>query len=203
MERDVQTSFIPKQSLSIDARPKETVGLFLLLSIVVLIIALLFLGGAYGYRFYLTNEINRPCASDSGNELDSCGLLASLEKSKQSLGNESISEFELLDKQLRRAGEIVNEHKTFLPVFQFLEDETLQSVRYTSLNQTGTTLDLKGVAKSYEGVALQSIEFFEQPQVVENFLFSDVNADATGNVGFSLKLTLNPSLFSYVKNLAL
>ncbi len=202
MERDVQTSFIPKQSLSVDARPRETIGLFLLLSIVVLIIALLFLGGTYGYRFYLNREINRPCDSDSGGELG-CGLLASLEKSKNSLGDNSISEFELLDKQLRRAKEIVDEHKTFLPVLKFLEDETLQSIKYTSLGQTGTTLDLKGVARSYEGVALQSIEFFKSPQLIESFLFSDVNADATDNVGFSLKLTLNPSLFSYVKNLTL
>ncbi len=202
MERDVQTSFIPKQSLSVDARPKEHIGLFLLLSIVVLIVALLFLGGTYGYRFYLSDEINRPCAADSGNELESCGLLASLERRRQSLDEGSILGFELLDHQLKRASEILVSHKTFLPVLKFLEDETLRSVKYTSLNQTGNMLDLKGVARSYEGVALQSIEFSESP-MVEDFIFSDVNADATGDVGFSLKLTHDPTLLSYVKNLAL
>src|SRR3989344_680347 len=160
MDKEVQTSFIPKQVLSTGSRStRQPVGLFLLLSIVVLIVALLFLGGAYAYRFKLTDDINRPCSSDSGDELAGCGLNASIAVRRESLDPDSIAGFELLDKQLRRASEILDQHKTLLPVLAFLEAQTLQSIKYTSFNQTGTVLDLKGVAKSYEGVALQSIEF--------------------------------------------
>lgn len=203
--RDIQSSFIPKQTLSTGPRViRQPIGLFLLLSLVVLIVALLFLGGAYAYRFFLTDEIDRPCPSESGSALEGCGLKASLERRRASLNSDSIARFETLDKQLRRATEIVNQHKTLLPVLRFLEDQTLRSVKYTSFNQTGNIVDLKGVAKSYEGVALQSIELEKElsnSRLVKDFVFSDVNADQAGNIGFTLKLTLDPILFSYVKNL--
>ena len=202
MEKDVQSSFIPKQALQSGPRTvHQPIGLFLLLSLVVLIIALIFLGGAYGYRFWLSDQINHSCPSESG-DIEGCGLLASLERRRQSLRQDSILGFELLDKQLRRAQEIVEQHRTLLPALRFLEDETLQSIKYTSFSQSGPVLDLKGVAKSYEGVALQSIELAGN-QLVKDFIFSDVNADQAGNVAFGLKLTLDPSLFSYVKNLKL
>ena len=202
MDKEIQSSFIPKQVLQSGPRSvHQPVGLFLLLSLVVLIVALLFLGGAYGYRFWLSDEINHPCPSEVG-DIEGCGLLASLERRRESLRQDSILGFELLDKQLIRASEIVERHQTLLPALRFLEDETLQSIKYTSFSQTGPVLDLKGVAKSYEGVALQSIELAGN-QLIEDFIFSDVNADQEGNVGFTLKLTLDPSLFSYVKNLIL
>ncbi|MFH1170137.1 MAG: hypothetical protein V1704_01085 [Candidatus Vogelbacteria bacterium] len=200
MEKDIQTSFIPKQALSRDARPTQSIGLFLLISLVVLIVALLFLGGAYAWRFKLTDDINRPCPSDSGNELAGCGLLPSLEIRRQTLREDLISDFELLDKKLHLAGEIINQHTTLLPVLSFIEGETLKSIKYTSFSQTGADLNLNGVAKSYEGVALQSIELSKNP-LIQNFVFSGVNADQQGNVNFALKVTLDPSLFSYVRNL--
>lgn len=202
MEKDIQNSFIPKQSLSRDARPTQPIGLFLLLSLMVLIIALLFLGGAYVYRFKLTDDINHPCSSVSGNELEGCGLLPSLEIRRQSLREDLIAGFELLDKQLRLASEIINQHTTLLPVLSFIEGETLKSIKYTSFSQTGVDLNLNGVAKSYEGVALQSIELSKNP-LIKDFIFSGVNADQTGNVSFALKVTLDPSLFSYVRNLTI
>ncbi|HEY4476684.1 MAG TPA: hypothetical protein VJB69_01760 [Candidatus Paceibacterota bacterium] len=206
MEKDIQSSFIPKQTLSVGPRAvRQPMGLFLLLSLIVLIIALLFLGGAYAYRFFLTDEIERPCPSESGEALQGCGLLASLARRRETLNPDSIIRFETLDRQLRRATEIVDQHKTLLPVLRFIEEQTLQSIKYTSFNQMGNTLDLRGVAKSYEGVALQSIEFANNQALglIETFVFSDVNADQAGNVGFTLKLTLAPSLFSYLKNLVL
>ena len=202
MEKDIQSSFIPKQVLQSGPRAvNQPIGLFLLLSLVVFIIALIFLGGAYGYRFWLSDEINHSCPSES-DDIEGCGLLASLERRRESLRQDSILGFELLDKQLRLASEIMERHQTLLPVLRFLENETLQSIKFTSFNQTGTTLDLKGVARSYEGVALQSNELAGN-RLIESFVFSDVNADTLGNVSFSLKLTLVPSLFSYVKNLTL
>ena len=204
MEKEVQPSFIPKQALSSGSRTvNQPIGLFLLLALLVLIIALLFLGGAYAYRFWLADQINRPCPSEApagSDEIAGCGLEASLVRRRESLSEESILGFETLDKQLRLATEILEQHQTVLPALDFLARETLQSIRYTSFNQTGATLDLRGVAKSYEGVALQSIALAGN-QLVKDFVFSDVNADQAGNVSFSLKLTLDSALFSYVKNL--
>ena len=84
MEREIQPSFIPKQVLQSGSRTiHQPISLFLLLSIVVLIIALLFLGGAYGYRFWLADIINHPCPSES-TDINGCGLVASLERRRES-----------------------------------------------------------------------------------------------------------------------
>lgn len=199
MEQNIQSSFIPKQVLTKEARPRrESLGLFFLLSFVTLIIVLLFFGGAYGYKRYLDQAINRPCpSSNTPGAVEGCGLLASLEVRRQSLNQqELILKIERLDKQLKRATVLLDSHRTLLPVFQFLEDETLQSIRYSSFNQDGANLTLRGAARNYEGIALQSI-VFSGHRTVKDFVFSDLNADAAGRVSFSLKLDLDPILLSY------
>ena len=81
-----------------------------------------------------------------------------------------------------------------------MEDETLQSIRYSTFGQTASALNLRGTARNYEGIALQSI-VFSQDQRVKDFVFSELNADAAGRVGFNLKLDLDPSLFNYADHL--
>ena len=189
MDKDIQSSFIPKQVLSKEpVRRREPTSLFLLLSFVVLVIAGLFFGGAYSYQLILQGKIDK--------------LLTSLEVRRQSLVQLSLIEkIERLDKQLKRAVTLLDGHRTLLAVFKFLEDETLQSIRYSSFSQIGSSVTLRGLARNYEGVALQSIIFADDERVTD-FVFSDLNVDATGHVSFNLKLDLDPSLFSYGNYLA-
>ena len=78
---DIQSSFIPKQVLTPDLRArKQPVGLFLLLSVVVLIISVLFLGGVYAYKFKINDDINGACPTDDPNDTNGCGLIASIAK---------------------------------------------------------------------------------------------------------------------------
>ncbi len=206
MATDIQSSFIPKQVLVKESRPRrEPLGLFFLLSLVVLFIVLLFLGGVYVYRSTLDSEINRPCPSVNPGAIEGCGLIASIEARRQSLDQTLILRIERLDKLLKRAAVILDNHRTLLPVFRFLEDQTLQTIRYSSFSQTGASLNLRGSAQNYEGIALQSIIFAENSRVensrVKDFVFSDLNVDAGGRVNFSLKLEVNPKLLNYFDDL--
>lgn len=197
MTPEIQSSFIPKQALVKDLRPRsEPFGLFFLLSLVILLIALLFFGGVFVYKNMLAAEINRPCPSADPTSVAGCGLLASIDVHRRAIEEDQILAIERLDKQLKRAQTMLDDHRTFLPIFKFLEEQTLQSVRYTSLNQTGANLTLRGQARDYEGVARQSIVLMAADREVEDFVFSDLSADATGRVSFNLKLDLNPKLLS-------
>ncbi|MBI2097580.1 MAG: hypothetical protein HYT46_01435 [Candidatus Vogelbacteria bacterium] len=201
MAADIQSSFIPKQVLTKEPRPRrEPLGLFFLLSLVVLVVALLFFGGVYVYRATLDSEINRNCPSANPGAIEGCGLLASIEVRRQSLDQALILKIERLDKLLKRAVAILNNHRTLLPVFRLLEAETLQTVRYSSFSQTGPGLTLRGSAKNYEGIALQSIIFSEDRRVAD-FIFSDLNIDSAGRVSFNLKLDLAPAVLSYFGDL--
>ena len=198
MANEIQSSFIPKQVLTKDARPRaEPFGLFFVLAVVILLITLLFFGGAFVYKNMLAAEINRPCPSANADSVAGCGLLASIDVHRRAIEEEQILAIETLNKQLKRAQSILNEHRTFLPIFKFLEEQTLKSIRYTSLTQTGASLTLRGQARDYEGVARQSIVFMAANRDIEDFVFSDLSADAAGRVSFNLKLDLNPKLLSY------
>ncbi|MEK7552590.1 MAG: hypothetical protein AAB505_00585 [Patescibacteria group bacterium] len=202
MDKNIQSSFIPKQVLTKESGARrEPMGLFLLLCLVVLVIALLFFAGVYGYKLILTGEIERPCPSEvSPTSLKSCGLVASIEKKRQALNQQDlILKIERLDKQLKRMAVLLNGHKTFLPVFRLLEDETLQSIRYSSFSQNGAGLTLRGMARNYEGIALQSnvLSDLVESRRLTDFVFSDLNADNAGKVGFNLKVDLNPELLTY------
>lgn len=204
MTAEVQTSFIPKQALTKEVRPlrREPFGLFSVLATVVLLVALIFLAGVYFWRAKLSRDIERPCPSANPGSTAGCGLVASIEAVRQSIEQKQIEIIEQFDKKLKRAGVILNNHRTFLPSFEFLEAETLQSIRYTSFNQTGASLNLRGSAANYEGIALQSIIFAADRRRVKDFVFSDLNADVGGRVAFNLKLDLDPQQLSYFEALS-
>ena len=187
--KGVETSFIPKQTLSREfERRHEPLGLFVLISVAVLIIVLLFFAGAWGYRAYIKENIST--------------IETNLQKEKEKLEHDSLIKFKRLDRQLVRAEALLNSHNTALPLFAFLEEQTLQTVRYNSLSYNGGKIDLQGSARSYESVALQSDVFADDVRV-KDFIFSNLGANETGNVSFSLKLEIDPGILSFVKYLAL
>ncbi len=187
--KGVETSFIPKQTLSREFnRRSEPMGFFMLIAGAVLVIALLFFGGSWGYRIYSKGKI--------------VSLEDTLQKQREKLQRESLVKFRLLDRQLARAEALLASHNTALPLFAFLEAQTLITVRYNSMNYSAGKLDIRGQARSYESIALQSIEFGKDPWVT-NFIFSDLALDNVGNVSFSLKMDIDTELLSYVNNLAL
>ncbi len=202
--RDTRSSFIPKQILTTDThRERPTIGLFSLIALFVFILSLLFLGGSYAYAFYLRGVIERPCRETSFTATLDCGLEAKLKRIRENLQQNVIDDLRHKDAKIRAAESLLGRHNTVVPIFALLEDYTLKTISYSSLDYTGDQLTLSGEARSYESIALQSDIFFDEVREIDSFLFSDLSPDASGRVRFKLLIKLKPGLDSYQNYLGL
>lgn len=193
-----KTSFIPKQSVVDNpvAKASRPISLVTTVAFVVLLLSLALAGGAYGYAQLLENEINRPCPDSTAAETTGCGLKASLEKERQALDDDLLVEFRRLDAKLTLAERLLDRHITALPILDLLQGKTLETIRYDSLDYNNQTLQIVGVARSYEDIAVQS-NVFDKEKTISGFIFSDLNLDANGNVVFKLAITVDEELLDY------
>lgn len=109
-----------------------------------------------------------------------------------------------LKARMKFAQELVHGHIVLSSFFDFLEQATLKSVGYASfqyLNKDGKLdASLSGIAPNYASLALQRDGLILETgnkEHLANFSIGDYKLDESGNVLFSLKASLNPSLFLY------
>lgn len=166
-----------------------------LLAVIVFIIALVLSVGVFGYKFYLKSQI-----ASLGSQLDAA---------RQSLEPGTINDLARLNTKLSSTRGILLSHVAISPLFDLLEKYTVQSIRFTEFNYAGAganptpTLILKGSAHGYSAVAYQS-KTFSDPAVaaLKQPVFSDLNLDDKGNVGFTVTATVDPALISFAKEVA-
>lgn len=191
MENSFQTSFIPKKPLATGTTGREPRNFLSLLSIFLLLISILASGGIYLYKSYLTKQ------EDS--------LSSSLSATRDSFEKDTIDDLELFNKRTEAATQILTNHTILSAMFARLGEITIPSVQYITFNQqagtSGFTVNLKGIAKDYRSIALQSDAFnTTKGRSFKNVLFSDLTKDKDNNVSFSLKFEVDPSLLSYENN---
>lgn len=191
MDSNNKISFIPKKALArSDFSGKQPVSLFLTLSFSALLITCAIYGGAYIYVQTLEKgiDIKRKELQDLRNNFD----LSIIDKARD------------LKARLKSAQELVDGHIALSSIFDFLQQATLRSVGYNSfqyIRKDGKLdISLGGMAPSYASVALQkdgySLETGNQGHLT-TFSMGDYRLDENGNVSFTLKASLNPSLFLY------
>jgi len=191
MENSFQTSFIPKKPMATSTTGREPRNFLSLLSIFLLIVTILASGGVFLYKSYLEKQEE--------------SLSASLALTRDSFEKETIDELELFNNRTESAAKILANHIILSSMFTRLGEITIPSVQYTSFNQqtsnSGFTVTLKGIAKDYRSIALQSDAFNTvKGRSFKNVLFSDLTRDKNNNVGFSLKFEVDPALLSYEKS---
>jgi nitrate reductase NapE component len=196
MPEGIQSSFIPKQNFTNNANSaasRASLGLLMLIAMVIFGLSLVAFAGAYGYQYILSDSINRPCqaGSDQG-----CGLRESLEHDKRELQVDRIVRFARLDAKMKAASGIINNHATLLPLFDKIQELTLQTIRYTKFDFSDKGITLEGVALGYEDIAVQ-LKAFKSSDLVNNAVFSGLGLDPKGNITFKLALTVNKDLTSY------
>lgn len=196
MPEGIQSSFIPKQNFTRNATAaaaQASLGLFMLIGMVIFGLSLVAFAGAYGYQYILSDSINRPCqaGSDQG-----CGLRESLEHDKRELQVDRIVRFARLDAKMKAAAGIINSHDTLLPLFDKIQELTLQTIRYTKFDFSDKGINLEGVALGYEDIAVQ-LKVLKSSKLINNAVFSNLGLDPKGNVTFKLALTVNKDLTSY------
>lgn len=196
MEPKFQSSFIPKgpvattATMNVGAKVKGA-GLLGILGLFIFILAFVGAVGLFGYNWYLTSKIAR--------------MGESLEEARAALEPETINQIARLDARIVGTRELLDKHVVSSGVFDYLEDATLKSVRFsefafTSGGEKGLSLTMKGQAHGYGSVALQS-DIFNKSKFFKNPVFSDLSLDDKGNVVFTFTTSLDPSLVSFKRYL--
>ena len=193
MEPKFQSSFIPKGPIisnvpgaSIGRRTRQEKSLFYILASTVFIVSVLSALGVFGYKFYLKYSIDK--------------MGADLEDARMTLQPEVIRELTRLDNRLLSSQKLLARHQILSPLFEFFEVSTPKTVRFKDFSYTKTPqgLELKiiGEARGYAALALQA-DIFDKSQYFKTPIFSDLSLNEKGDVNFSFKAMLDPTLVSY------
>lgn len=192
MEPKFQSSFIPKGPVAPSstipmARRRVGGGGFLgFIALLVFIASVVLAGGVVGYKFYLKYSI------------DNMG--ADLEEARSALQPDTIRELTRLDNRIASTKELVAGHSVLTPLFEFLEESTPKTIRFSDLRYevsgTGIVLSLIGEARGYAALAFLADTFNKSPYF-ENPTFSNINLNEKGDVNFTFESTVDPDLVSY------
>jgi len=195
MDQNFQTSFIPKKPIIQERAPSsQPVSVFFIASLVILFIVLLGTGGIYFYKQSETKSL--------------ASLQSSLTLDQNNFEPSELTQLQTLDKRLKAATEILNNHISIIPVFNELQKVTMQSVRFTKFSYDldsdsatgGVDIKLSGVAIGYRSVALQS-DLLNQDKNFINPVFSNLTLDNSGNVLFDLDFSVPASFVNYKQSL--
>ena len=193
MEPKFQSSFIPKGPIvsnvpgaPIGRRTRQEKSLFYILASTVFIMSVLSALGVFGYKFYLKYSIDK--------------MGADLEDARMTLQPEVIRELTRLDNRILSSQKLLARHQILSPLFEFFEVSTPKTVRFKDFSyiKTPQGLELKiiGEARGYAALALQA-DIFDKSQYFKNPIFSDLSLNEKGDVNFSFKAILDPTLVSY------
>lgn len=185
MPPNIPTSFVPKQPVrtgTVRAPQFNLHGLFLLISIIMLVAAIAASAGVFVYGKYVTSQANEKAAE--------------LAAAQQNTSESTVEEFIRLRNRLANGETILNKHVTLSSFFSLLESLTLTRVRFTSLKltvddtQTGQ-LEAEGQAANFNALAAESHTFSANPHI-KNAIFSDFVNDKSGAVSFKLTAIVLP-----------
>lgn len=194
MESNIKASFIPDKMPTAGQggrMPKVSgVGsagdIFILIAIVALAASLALAAGVFLYGQFLTANVQKKSEQ--------------LERARQAFDPALIQELVRLDARLQAADDVLARHLAPSELFNLLEELTLQSVSYDSLNYSvndeGTAqIKLRGKARSVNGVALQASVFGES-NAISNPIFSALDLVSDG-VKFDVSADLNSAALRY------
>lgn len=186
MDPKFQTSFIPKKPLADTPSSISGAGFFLIISIIIFVIAIAASAGVYFYGTYLQkqNEESKQKLLDKEAHFDTS----------------SIERLVALNSRIKAAEDLLDKHIVLTSLFEFFQESVLKTVRFESLAYTYSpqkiSISMKGQANSYNSIAFQS-DVLNGKKFIKNALFSNLNLDASGNVGFNFVAEVDPTLLSY------
>jgi len=193
MPADLQTSFIPKSPITTRVPSRRSgIGVATLTSIVLLLVVGIVYGGLFAYGAWLTREIGTPTDACTLGTGEKCSLQASIKRIKEKVRGELIAEIKQTGERIALAETLLAGRMQVTGIFTALEGLTLSSVQITDFSyKLGEPLHLKGLARGYEPVALQS-DALGQSSLVRSSKVSDLTLNKNSTVSFSLDLTLVP-----------
>ena len=190
MDKEFQTSFIPKKPLTEDRVVSDRpVSIVTFLATIVFFATLVAGVGAYGYKVILTKQVK--------------GMSDSLDLAKNAFEPALLADLQVLEKRINASQEILSNHITVSPIFRSLQELTLRSIRFTKFNYTfakdgGIEIKMSGLSPNYNYItlALQS-DLLVKNKYINNPVFSNLNLDEKGNVTFDLAFSVDSSFVKY------
>lgn len=192
MEPKFQSSFIPKGPIlntasgALMRQNTEGKSLLAYLALIIFSLSVLLALGMFGYKFYLKYRIKQ--------------MGVDLENARETLQPEVIRELTRLDDRLISSQELITKHQILSPLFEFLEVSTPKTVRFRdfrySMTEGGIELSMSGEARGYAALALQA-DIFNKSPYFKDSIFSDLNLNEKGDINFSFKAIVDPSMVSY------
>lgn len=178
----VPTSFVPKQPVSGNPRRESGNNIFLVVSLVVFLVALLGCGGTYLYLKYLQG-----LEASKGQEL--------VQKEKE-IDPNTVEQFVRLQNRLVASEGIINQHIELSQFLDLLGNVTLRSVSFKSMqiqvaDDRTATLTLTGTANNFNALAAESKAFASQPYI-KSAIFSNIKPNQNNTVSFSVNASLDP-----------
>jgi hypothetical protein len=188
MAEQFQTSFIPKRVVETPTKGEVSgAGITFVVGLGVLIVSLLLAGGVFGYGQYLKGSIE-----NKKNQL---------QLQKDAFQPELIRAMARLSDKMKIGQQLLKDHIAASEIFALLQQDTLQTVRFSSFafshTQDGSVkISLQGQGLSFTSVALQA-DAFSQERFLKDTLFSGFALDPVGNISFSVAATVDPAVVSY------
>ncbi len=190
MDKEFQTSFIPKKPLTEDRVVRERpVSIVTLLATVIFFATLVAGVGAYGYKVILAKQVK--------------DMSASLDTAKGAFEPSLLADLQTLDRRINASEDILANHIAISPIFRSLQNLTLRTIRFTKFSYDfskdgGITVKLSGLSPNYNYItlALQS-DVLAKNKYIKNPVFSNLNLDDKGNVTFDLSFSVDQSFVRY------
>lgn len=203
MEPKYQTSFIPKKPITTGSQDQSGgLSLLLLVSIIIFFISL----GLAGYIFLEKNLLIKNIEEN----------IATIEQNKGGLTSDSVTIESLveLNSRINVSKDLLEKHVAVSPIFNFLQQATLRSVRFKNFSFSSLGKDtsgsnkisvqMSGVATSWETVALQADEFGkpEWKRIINEPKISNLSLNADGSVSFLFSAFVMPEFLVYANNIS-
>lgn len=191
MDPKFQSSFIPKgplvpSSAVFKTQPARHGTLLGFLSTWIFVLSIVAALAVFGYEFYLNSSITK--------------MGGDLEAARANLEPDTIKEMARLDARIVGTEKLLTNHAVLSPLFDFLERNTLKTVRFTQFTfketSDGLQVSMHGQARGYAALALQA-DVFNKSKDLKSTNFSNLDLDERGNVVFVVDAVVNPTLVSY------
>lgn len=189
MENQFQPSFVPRRPIIPNEgalRPRSRTSFFVLIASAIFVLAVLATAAVFAYKAVLTktNETKQQKIQDAIQKFDP----------------EITKQLTIFKARIDNAKQLLQSHAALSTFLSLLEQNTAQTIRYTSFSYaTGVdkmTVVMKGESTSYAAIAFQS-DVLSRNDNLKSVIFSNLNLAESGLVGFDVKADIDPKLVSY------
>lgn len=187
MAPNFQSSFIPRESSTNGVFKKKETGLIGALVVFLFVTSIVASAGLFFYKSIIKGDIDK--------------LKLQITEAEAKVDRETINQMSQFSKKLNLARSIVSKHQVISGFLDTLASSTISAVQfdnfsYSSSNQNGLSVSLKGRATSYSAIALQE-HIFSQDKNFQSVSFSGLSLTADGMVAFDLNILVDAKITAY------